>query len=92
MGPKAFFYVLTIQISLFSLDRLQDGRLITAATFNSLDELAGQGVLGNGGLAGAAIAVQLEQLGQVVLWPLENLHLADVDIVQRVDSLAGLKK
>ena len=54
-------------------------------SLSPLNNLAGLGVGGGHGLA-AALAVHVHQLGQVEPGPLHNLHLADVDVVQGVDT------
>merc|ERR1719318_2421510 len=58
-------------------------------TFRSLHDLSCVGVGGGGGLA-ATFVVHVQQLVQVKPRPLHNLHLADVDVVQGVDTLASL--
>ena len=50
-----------------------------------LHNLAGVGVGGGGGLA-TTLVVHVHQLGQVKPGSLHHLHLADVDIMQGVDT------
>ena len=69
-----------------SLDRLEHWGLVS---LGSLDDLAGAGVGGRDGLAGS-LAVKVHQLVEVEAGPLEDLDLADVDLVQVVDTLASL--
>ena len=64
------------------LNSFLDWRLVT---LGSLHDLSCVGVSGGGGLAGALV-VHVHQLGQVEPGPLHNLHLADVDIVQGIDT------
>ncbi len=55
-----------------------------------LDDLPCGGVGGGGGLGSGSLAVEVQQLVEVEAGLLEDLDLADVDVVQRVDALAGL--
>ena len=50
-----------------------------------LHNLAGGGVGGGGGLA-TTLVVHVHQLGQVEPGSLHHLHLADVDVMQGVDT------
>lgn len=71
---------------LSSLNRLLDWRLVSLSSLND-DTLGGDDSLG---ALAASISMQLEQTGQIETGLLQHLDLADVDIVERIDSLAGL--
>ena len=68
------------------LDGLEHGRLVA---LGPVDDLAGLGVGRGHGLAGA-LAVQLDELGEVEAGSLLDLDLADVHVVEGGDALAGL--
>ena len=64
------------------LDRLQHRGLVALRPLHSL---AGGGVSGHYGLAGA-LAVHIHQLVQVKPRPLLHLDLPDVDVMEGVDT------
>lgn len=83
MTERGLFRLL-IHIRNKTLDRLLHWRLIA---LGPVHDLAGGGV-GDG--LGGSFAVQVHQLVQVEAGLLQDLDLADVDLVQGVDALASL--